>query len=204
MTDVELILVRHALPHSVAKGGVVDPDLTEEGHRQSRLAAELLAGGAYGAVTAVVSSTMRRAVQTAEPLAGALGMTIECDARLVEFDRDFTSYGMGLDAYESRAAGWAAMNEGRWGDNRFDPAEFRDRVDAAMESIIERSAGGVVAVVCHAGVISAYLAGVLGTSRLLFFAPGYTSITRVLAGPGGHRELLSAGEAPHLLATPVG
>lgn len=67
-----------------------------------------------------------------------------------------------------------------------------------MESVVERHPTGTVAVVCHGGVISAYLAHVLGVSQTIFFAPDYGSVSRLLAEPNGYRELLSANEALHL------
>jgi broad specificity phosphatase PhoE len=67
-----------------------------------------------------------------------------------------------------------------------------------MQAVIERHPNGVVAVVCHAAVISAYLAEILGLQQVVFVAPDYCSVTRVLAGPGPDREILSLNEALHL------
>jgi broad specificity phosphatase PhoE len=86
---MELLLVRHARPEIVARAGtaIADPALSAEGRTQAALLAKSLAADQYGTVTAVVSSTMRRARETAQPLAEALGLAAETDVRLVELGR---------------------------------------------------------------------------------------------------------------------
>jgi broad specificity phosphatase PhoE len=190
---VDLLLVRHARPHAVEDPAGADPDLTEEGRAQAEVLAGALSRSHHG-VTAVVTSTMRRARQTAEPLLQHLGLHPEEDARLVEFDHGWPRYGMGLEAYASRAAAWQALNDGRWGEQRFDPAAFTARVVGAVEDVVARHPAGAVAVVCHGGVISAYLAHVLGASRPFLVSPDYVSLSRVLAEPGGYREVVSVNE----------
>lgn len=195
---MELLLLRHALPEIVRDAERADPPLTEEGHAQARRLAKAVADGLYGPVTAVVTSTMLRARQTAEPLTEALGVVAETDERLVEFDAGWRTYGLGLDAYGTRQEAFRSMNEGRWGDDTYDPAAFHRRVVAGVEDAVARHPEGGLAVVCHGGVISAYLAHVLGTSQMLFFAPEHASVSRVHLGPDGYRELVSASEALHL------
>lgn len=197
---MELLLVRHARPEVVESDGttVADPSLTAEGHAQAAVLAKALAAGQYGEVTAVVSSTMRRARETAEPLAEALGVAAETDVRLVELDHGWTTYGKGLEAYPTRQAAYREMSAGRWCGNTYDPARFRSRVREGMEAVIERHPDGVVAVVCHGAVISAYLAEILGLEQVVFVSPDYCSVTRLLAGPGTDREIRSLNEGLHL------
>ena len=61
--------------------GQADPPLDEVGRAQSTVAAALLA--AFSPV-AIVSSDLRRAVQTAQPLAARLGLPVALDRRLRE------------------------------------------------------------------------------------------------------------------------
>ena len=61
---MELILVRHGLPER--RDDTSDPPLSDVGHDQARRVAAWLA---HEKVDAVVSSTMLRARQTAEPFA---------------------------------------------------------------------------------------------------------------------------------------
>src|SRR5215210_6640675 len=73
--QMELILVRHAEPRRVGAGevdGPADPGLTDRGRQQAeRLAAWL----AVEPVDAVITSPLRRARETAAPVASALGLT---------------------------------------------------------------------------------------------------------------------------------
>lgn len=197
---MELLLVRHARPEIVESGAttVADPPLTAEGRAQAAVMAKSLAAGHYGAVTAVVTSTMRRARETAEPLTEALGLVAAADVRLVELDHGWTTYGQGLEAHPTRQAAYREMNAGRWFGNTYDPAAFRARVRDGVEAVVEQHPDGVVAVVCHGAVISAYLAEVLGLEQVVFVAPDYCSVTRVLAGPGTDREVLSLNESLHM------
>ena len=69
---MELLLVRHALPvRRELDEGVADPELAADGHAQAKLL-----GGYLGQepIDAVYASTMRRAQQTAAPVAAAHGL----------------------------------------------------------------------------------------------------------------------------------
>ena len=197
--STELLLVRHARPEVVPGGTeAADPGLTEQGRGQAELTAKAVADGLYGEVTAVVSSTMRRALETAEPLTEALGLRVETDERLVELDHGWTTYGVGGDPSMTRASVYASMNAGRWAGNRFDPAAFAERIRAGIDAVVDRHPDGLVAVVCHGGAIGAYLAHVLGRAEPFFMMPAHCSVSRVLAERDGYRELLSANETLHL------
>ena len=66
-----------------------DPDLSEEGIEQAKRLPDALA---RFPITRLVSSPQRRAVQTAQPVADALGRPVEIDNRLAEYDRDLEHY----------------------------------------------------------------------------------------------------------------
>lgn len=194
------MLIRHARPHHVADATeIADPALTSEGDSQAQNLADFLSGNPYGPVTSLFSSTMKRAIQTAAPIEKALGLPFETDPRIVEVDSTWTSYGVGLDEYPSRRAAWDDMNQGRLGENVFDTNAFSARVVDGVEDIIARDCGSesTVAIVCHGGVISAYLAHLLKIPRMFFLDAAYTSITRVHADPDGYREVISMNEALH-------
>jgi probable phosphoglycerate mutase len=187
---VELVLVRHALPVRVDEGevdGPADPHLAPAGRAQAEAVADWLAGEA---IDAVWSSPMRRARETAGPLAERLGLAVRVDERLAEYDRHATSY---IPLEELKAAG-----DPRWNEVPERPEEFQGHVVAAMEDIVATHPRQRVAVVCHGGVINAYAAHVLGLADPLFFLPGYTSISRVLAASSGERSIGSLNETAHL------
>jgi probable phosphoglycerate mutase len=195
---MELLLIRHAEPRRVSDAGVADPGLTETGVKQAERLASYLAEGSPSQVTAVYSSTQRRAVETALRVADRLGVAPTQDPDLLEFDHGATFYTPVEEYTGDKAAQWEGIAAGRWGDHAFDLPAFRTRVHAAMERIIAAHPSATVAIICHGGVINSYLGEVIGASGPMFFAPGYTSITRVAASRSGHRQMLSANETWHL------
>lgn len=115
---------------------------------------------------------MRRARQTAEFVRSTLSLPVEFGDRIAELDRGWTTYGVNLDAYPTRSLLFHDMNSGRLGENTFDPDAFREQAVAGVEDIVTAADDDSrVAVVCHGGVINAYLAHILGTDRLFFTFP---------------------------------
>ncbi|MYR07725.1 histidine phosphatase family protein [Gordonia sp. SID5947] len=194
---MELLLIRHAQPFRLSDPNGADPDLTPDGEEQAKRLAVALADGRYGQVDRLVSSPMRRAAQTAGFARDSLSLDVATDERLVELDHGWTTYGA-VHNYTDRRLLLQDMNGGRLGENSFDPELFRDRVVAGVEQVAASADDGVVAIFCHGGVINAYLSHVIGTATMFFVEPYYTSVTRVLALDGGHRQVLSVNEIDHL------
>lgn len=198
---MELVLVRHAQPVRVEQGtvaGPADPRLSEAGHRQADRLADWLAAEP---IDAVLTSPLRRARETAAPVAAALGVTADIVAGVAEYDASAGEY---IPIEELRAAKderWFATIEGRWADvGGVDPHEFQRLVVPAVEELVERFRGQRVVVVTHGGVLNVYLAHVVGTEQLLWFHPEYTSISRVVAARTGQRSLATLNETAHLTA----
>ena len=193
-------MIRHAEPVRIASGdvaGPADPGLTERGAGQAnRLAAWL--GGEQ--IDTVVTSPLRRARETAAPLATALDLEPMIDPGVSEYDADSDEY---IPIEELRATKddrWFATIEGRWDDaGGVNPFEFQQSVVPAIDAIAARSPGAKVAVVCHGGVINVYLAQVLGLATPLWFHPEYTSTSRVLVSRDGTRSVSSVNELAHLV-----
>ena len=149
---------------------------------------------------AVISSPLRPARQTAEPLARAHGLVVEIGADLIEYDARADHYIPAEELKAERDGRWQAMLEGRWEDFGGEPPdEFRARIVPCLDDIIRRFPGGRAAVVCHGGVINVYLGALLGLERLLWFEPGYTSISRLAAARSGPRSLVTLNETAHLV-----
>ena len=194
---MELLLIRHGLPVRVDDaGGPADPELSEEGWEQARRLAAWYRDDGIGAV---YCSPLRRARETAMPLAEATGHEVVVDEELAEFDRGFHFY---IPLEELKAAGdprYREIMSGDWDDTvEVDPEMFRQVVVGAVERVIAANPGGRVAVICHGGVVNAYASHVLGLSSTLFFNPGYTSVSRILAARSGERSILSLNETGHL------
>ena len=187
---MELLLIRHALPVRIDEGSVsgpADPHLAPLGVVQANALAEWLAAEQ---IDAVWSSPMRRARETAAPVAALLGHPITVDDGLAEYDRDSASY---IPVEELKAA-----NDPRWSQLPEQPEQFQAEVVTAIERVVAAHPGQRVAVICHGGVVNAYAGHVLGIADPLFFLPDYTSISRVLAASSGERSIGSLNEAAHL------
>jgi 2,3-bisphosphoglycerate-dependent phosphoglycerate mutase len=198
---MELVLVRHAQPQRVDAGsvdGAADPGLTPLGNQQ---AARLAAWLAPDAPTAVCTSPLRRARETAAPLAAALGVDAQVVPGVTEYDATSGEYIPIEDLRAAKDDRWYATIEGRWDDaGGVDPRAFQRQVVPAVEALIDRFTGGRVVVVTHGGVLNVFLAHVLGLETPLWFHPEYTSISRVLAARGGTRSVATVNETAHLYA----
>jgi len=187
---MELILIRHGLPER--RDDTADPPLSTEGHDQARRVADWLAAER---IDAVYSSTMRRAVQTAEPFAALTGHGVVQHDDIAEFDRASGTYipleVLKREDYEA----WKAFSAG---DHGADIAGFQALVTPALEEIVAAHSGQRVAVFCHGGVINVWAAHVLGIPPRLFFEPGYTSVHRFMCARSGQRNVLSLNETAHL------
>lgn len=197
---MELLLIRHGLPvRRELREGIADPELSTAGHQQAKHLAEYLGSEE---ISALYSSPQRRAVQTAEPIAAAMGLPINIVDDVAEWDRNASSY---IPVEELKAANdprWQAMVRGEWTADDDTMEGFRDRVVHAIEALIAAHTGQRIAVCCHGGVINAYLSHVLGLPVSKgFFYPNYTSIHRVMASQGAHRSVMTVNETSHLRAT---
>lgn len=193
---MELILIRHGLPLRVENtdGTPADPPLSELGHRQASRMAEWLA---QERIDRLYTSPMLRARQTAAPLAERLSHEASVEPRIAEFDRDHHSYVPLEELKRVDHPRWLAFMKSGW-YSETDPRAFQDQVVSAFEQIIVDNPGGRVAAVCHGGVINVWASHLLGTDRLLFFPPDYTSVNRFRASKQGARSVVSLNETGHL------
>lgn len=195
---MEIVLVRHALPVRVDAtddGGAADPSLAALGAEQARRVVHALADDE---VTAVYTSPLARARETAAPLAAALGLEPVVEPGIAEFDSADPSY---VPIEELKAAGdprWHALARGDLYSTGVDPVAFRERVVTAVEAVVQRHPGGRAVLFTHAGACNAYLGHVLGQERAIWFAPAYCSVSRVGAARDGRRGVVSLNETGHV------
>lgn len=194
---MELLIIRHGLPIRIeGADGPADPPLADRGHAQAAALADWLQGDP---IDAVYSSPMRRAHQTAVPLAEALGHDLVIDDDVAEWDRHSSEY---IPIEELKAAKdqrYYDMLSGEGWQGDVPPHEFQERIVTAIERIVQRHRGQRVAIVCHGGVINAYTSHVLGLDNPIgFFHPDYTSVNRVEASSAGHRSIRSLNDTGHL------
>ncbi len=153
-----LILVRHGRTPANAAGqlqGRIDQDLDDHGRAQAAAVAAFVTASVD--VDAVVSSPLRRAVQTAEPF----GVPVSIDERWIEL-----AYGEyeGTEMSSVPHDVWRRWRE----EADYVPAggeamsTLDERVRAACESLLDRAATENVVVVSHVSPIKAAVAWALG------------------------------------------
>ena len=197
---MELLLIRHGLPvRRELTTGAADPELSAAGVLQAQHLAEYLSSER---LDAVYTSPLRRAHQTAEPVAASQGRPLVVVDEVAEWDRHSNEY---IPMEELKASGdprWQLVMRGEWPPRELSPEEFRAQVVGTLESLIAAHGGERIAVVCHGGVIAGYLTHILGLADPHgFFYPNYTSIHRVAAARSGERTIVTLNETSHLRRT---
>ncbi|KWX59426.1 histidine phosphatase family protein [Mycobacterium sp. NAZ190054] len=192
---MQLLLVRHALPLRSEPGQGSDPHLSEEGIEQAKRLPDALA---RFPIARLVSSPQIRAIETGQPVADALGLPIEVDERLAEYDRDLEHYVPIEQIATENPQELQRLIDGHL-PSAVDETEFLTRVDAAVDDLIA-SAGhdDTVAVFSHGGVINVLLHRVLRTERLLSFHVDYASVTRLLASRTGRLGVAGVNATEHV------
>lgn len=194
---MQLVLVRHGLPFGeAARPGVrADPSLTPQGRMQACRLVVALQGED---VDAVVASPAARARETAQPLASDRGLEVRVDRGVEEYDGAGHGYTPIHTAIAERHPDGLAIARGEL-PRYVAASSFRERVVVALESMVAANAGRrTVVVVCHGGVINAYLAHVLGITRGMPFPLDYVSVSRVVASRDGRRRVTSVNELQHV------
>jgi len=204
---VQLTFVRHGkqvMPSgSFTPALWADPPLSDLGRRQ---AATVGAARAPPPIAPGRGSHQERAVETAREVAKPHGLepVIYPELREVETYRDVPD-GVRLEDVLPPVM-WHGVRERfnrelRWDVSPFSEssAEFRHRVVTVVEGILALHKGRQLAVVCHGGVINAYIGQLLGLRQDMFFRPAHASVSRVLTG-SGRRVIHTLNELHHLQA----
>ena len=199
-----LLLIRHAEQVDLLEP---DPELSPRG----RLQAQLLAGRLDGlGLTAVVSSRLQRAVQTAEAVCDRCELPLEVVPDLEEVHlgptaranlrerADEVAEGTDRGLRTRRSAVTPSMRWEMLGDAESGQSA-RTRGLRALERILEAHRGGVVACISHGGLINAatYPGELSQAPGDLWFLPWHTGIT-ALRDDGRGRILISVNDASHL------
>ncbi|WP_232376171.1 histidine phosphatase family protein [Amycolatopsis aidingensis] len=182
--STELLLIRHGesapavdgVPFPVL-GAHSDPDLAPEGRQQAERVGERLA---KEHIDAIYVTTLRRTAQTAEPLAGRLGLTPAVEADLREVLLGEWEGGL----LRKRVAENHPTAQRLWAEQRWDvipgaePApEFAARVRGAVERLVAAHPDERLAVFTHGGVIAAVLAAATGSEPFAFIGADNASIS---------------------------
>jgi broad specificity phosphatase PhoE len=165
-----------------------DPGLTDEGRLQSQQLARALRPENP---TAIISSPLLRARDTAAAIAAACGLDVEVDERLVEID---------WGEWEGRPVGSVGGKQGDMPSGGEALASLDARVGSFCQDVLERP--GLVVAVSHVSPIKASVAWALGVDGEIAWRMylALASITRVSTGRRGPL-LVSFNETAHLAAS---
>jgi len=189
---VQLLLVRHALPLRSEAGQGSDPDLSPEGVEQAKRLPDALK---RFPITRLVSSPQRRALQTGQPVADALGLPIEVDERLAEYDYGQSHYTPIEEASEEDLK--RLMSGQLPGD--VDQGAFIARVRAGIDDVVATAGHDeTVAVFSHGGVVNAIVHTVMKTERLLCVQVDYAGVTRLLSSRTAGLNVASVNGTEHV------
>ncbi len=167
-----LLLLRHGqteLSRERRYSGRGNPALTETGRRQAADAARYLS--AKGGISAVITSPLQRAHETASAAADALGLPVTVDDDLIE-----TDFGDWEGLTFAEAAERHPDEHGRWlrdtglrppGGESFD--DVQSRVERARDRIIAGHGPSTVLVVSHVTPIKTLLRLALGAGTSVLY-----------------------------------
>jgi len=189
---MRLILIRHGKPDETDVDTPRDPPLDAAGWRQARSTARLLASEG---VTRIVASPLRRARQTAEPLAERLGLAVETVDGWAEADRAAHRY-RSLETLRAEGGdAWRRFLDDPIGSLGAEPGAFRAAVLAALHATAPRpDSRERVAIFTHGLPINLVLAHALGLESIVTFLVGYGSVTRLRLKDDGRFGVASVNE----------
>jgi probable phosphoglycerate mutase len=204
--SVRLLLVRHGRVdfdsrdfRTTSRGRQWDPSLDEGGREQAeRLAARLRM---MDRPAAVFVSPFRRCLETLDPFASAASLqpTVVEDLGEVFIGR---WEGMSFEDIVSEDEELARKFREQEPMFSLSPGgesgqQLRARVVPAVEAGLQGIQDGTVLVVCHGGVINAYLGHIMGIAHDMFFLPDNASINTVEV-EGDRREVRFLNDVRHL------
>jgi 2,3-bisphosphoglycerate-dependent phosphoglycerate mutase len=206
-----LVLIRHGESNvtvdRVIGGYRTCSGLSDLGRRQAERLRERLASTGELAADVVISSNFRRAIETAEAIAPALGdPVIRIEPGVGEHDPGPEIDGMTFDGYVER------FGLPDWSDPHVDVfpggetiAAFHARVGAALAGLFEEHRGSSIVVACHGGVVDAAFRHLLRTASTGGFELHTlnTSITEFTSAASGEWRLRRYNDVAHLHGLPA-
>lgn len=160
---MHLYIIRHGQSHVNLKewdSGNTDEGLTDLGQKQAAALASWLPQHVTS-VDAIYASTMRRALETAEPLSEAYDQPLRYEDRLREIGNNRWDHSAWPNDdlprdyadYWSSERPFSTVTPFIEGGESF--INFRTRVGLFIEELVERHLEEVVLAVCHGGIIEA-------------------------------------------------
>src|SRR5438270_11589840 len=205
-TATRVLLVRHGQSQGNAErrfGGHSPSPLSELGHRQAEAAARALASEG---VTAVYSSDLLRAVQTAEPLARATGLEVKRTAAFRERGvgrMEGLTFEEAAQMYPEEYAALLRRDFEHVLEGGESYRQLLDRSAAELDRAVEEHRGGTIAVFSHTGticILALHLMGALDAPHLkpVWVSSANCGVTRFEIQHGGLMRVLRVNDTRHL------
>ncbi|REE98548.1 histidine phosphatase family protein [Thermomonospora umbrina] len=184
---VEFLLIRHGESQPLRPGeafplvdGQGDPELAPEGRDQAERVCRRLSGEH---IDAIYVSTLRRTLQTAEPLARELGLKPHVDAALREVHLGSWEGGLfRVKVAEGDPVAQRLFREERWDviPGAEGAAALAERVRSVITRLAAAHAGRRLAVFTHGGFIAQALALASGSRPFAFLGADNASVSHLV------------------------
>ncbi|HEY0324189.1 MAG TPA: histidine phosphatase family protein [Pyrinomonadaceae bacterium] len=206
MDSTRILLIRHGQSQGNAEGrfgGHTATPLSARGRRQAEAAARVLASKK---ISAIYSSDLLRAVQTAEPLARLAGLEIK---RTTAFRERGVGVMEGLtfeEAAEQHPDQYAALIRRDFEHVILGGESYRqllDRAAAKLDHAIAQHKGGRICIFSHTGticILTLHLMGALDAPELkpVWITTTNCGITRIELRDDGFVRVLTVNDTRHL------
>ena len=190
---MQILLIRHGRPETGTGGP--DPALSEIGRAQARSLAGFLS---RCGIVSILSSPLRRAMETAAPTSERLGLDVRVVEGLAEADRFGGSY-RSVEELRRDPAAWQSFLADPIGYLGADPAAFKQAVLESVELALT-GGGEKAALFTHGLPINVVLSHALGLKKVTHFVPHYCSITRLIGASRSDLTVISVNETAFLEA----
>jgi len=206
----EIVLVRHGASEPAVPGvpfaivdGHSDPALEEPtGHEQAAAVAAALGGDGADPIDALFTTGLTRTVQTAAPLAAAIGIEpVAIHALREVFLGEWEGGEFRIRMHTGDPTAMRVLTEQRWDvvPGAESAVALAARVRAGIEDIVTRVGPGRRAVAfVHGGIIGEVCREATDSRPFAFVHAENCSITRLVIYPGDHWLLRSFNDTTHL------
>src|SRR5690349_692654 len=207
MNATNVLLVRHGQSKGNAErrfGGHTATPLSARGHRQAEVTARTLKSES---ITAIYSSDLARAIETAKPLAKMTGLPVNGTSAFRERDVGVMEGLTFEDAAQQHPEQYAALLRRDFEHVLTGGESYRQLLDRAREKldeIIAEHRGGKIAVFSHTGticILALHLMGALDAPELkpVWISSANCGITRFELRDDGFVKVLTVNDTSHLV-----
>ena len=206
MEATNVLLIRHGQSKGNAErrfGGHTATPLSARGRNQAAATARTLKSES---LTAIYSSDLARAMETAKPLANMIGLTVQGTTAFRERDVGVMEGLTFEDAAQQHPEQYAALLRRDFDYVLSGGESYRQLLDRArqkLDEIIEENRGGKIAVFSHTGticILALHLMGALDAPELkpVWISSANCGITKFELRDDGFVRVLTVNDTSHL------